>query len=317
MPQLSESKFPQSKVISDINNGSSFVKVIPDNIGDLVYFDTTETKAEPLADSVYKRRKIIAGLVTIAVIAGIWFLLHNHIGWAIFLTLVAAFIGYLVYAGQSFGGNDYFIGTEGYAKYHFSKNRENIDSEVVHLFKEGSILLHKEVVKYKNGAYDGTDYAFAFLGQPNEENVATTIEEIEDSYNHKEGGGNTGYMDYDFWYHIEDQITTRYLYAAGKLLEAGKMVPIFMAIKDEGNTWKMGPIIHLGPGVIQYGDKIYSKDDLKRVYIDKGVVYFEDANYSSKMFGLKKTGEKMAIPLEMIGNRKAFIMLLSKLYGIN
>ena len=317
MPQLNESKYPQSKVIADINAGTSFVKVVPDNIGDIVYFDTSEPNAEPLADSVYTRRKIIAAVVTVAAIVGIWVWLYSHIGWAIFLTIVAAFIGYLFFGSQYFGGQDYFIGSEGYAKYQFKTNRENVIEKKGHRFDEGFILMHKEVVKYKNGSYEGTDYSFAFLSKPNEENTCTTLDEIDDSYNHKEGGGNTGYADYDFWYHIEDQITSNYLYAAGKLLESGKMVPIFMAINEEGNKWKAGAIIHLGPGIIQYGDKTYTKDDLKRVYIDRGVVYFEDANYSSKMFGLKKTGEKMAIPLEMIGNRKAFIMLLSKLYGIN
>lgn len=317
MPQLSESKYPQSQVIADINAGTSFVKVVPDNIGDLVYFDTSEPKAEPLADSVYTRRKIIAAVVTIAAIAGIWVWLYAHIGWAIFLTLVAAFIGYLFFGDQYFGGQDYFIGSEGYAKYHFDTNRENILEKEGHRFDEGFILMHKEVVKYKNGFYDGTDYSFAYLSKPNEENISTTVDEIYASYNHKEGGGNTGNAEYDFWYHIEDQITSNYLYAAGKLLEAGKMVPIFMAVKEEDKKWMAGAVIHLGPGVIQYGNKTYTKDDLKRVYINRGVVYFEDANYSNKMFGLKKTGEKMAIPLEMIGNRKAFIMLLAKLYGIN
>lgn len=317
MPQLNESKYPQSKVIADINAGTSFVKVVPDNIGDIVYFDTSEPNAEPLADSVYTRRKIIAAVVAVAAIVGIWVWLYSHIGWAIFLTIVAAFIGYIFFGSQYFGGQDYFIGSEGYAKYQFKTNRENIIEKEGHRFDEGFILMHKEVVKYKNGSYDGTDYSFAYLSKPNKESTCTTLDEIDDSYNHKEGGGNTGYADYDFWYHIEDQITSNYLYAAGKLLEAGRMVPIFMAIKGEDKNWKAGAVIHLGPGVIQYGDKTYTKDDLKRVYIDKGVVYFEDTNYSSKMFGLKKTGEKMAILLEMIGNRKAFIMLLSKLYGIN
>lgn len=317
MPQLNETKYPQAQVIADINAGTSFVKVVPDNIGDLVYFDTDEPKAEPLADSVYTRRKIITAIVTIAAIVGIWFWLYDHIGWGIFLTLVAGFVGVLVFLGQGFGGHDFFVGTEGYAKYHFVKNRENIDSKEGHRFDEGFLLLHKEVVKYKNGSYDGTDYSFAYIGKPNEEGIANTIDEIDDSYNHKEGGGNTGYGDYDYWYRIEDQITSNYLYAAGNLLEAGKSVPIFIAIKEGDNTWKTGALIHLSPGVIQYGDKTYTKDDLKRVYIDRGVVYFEDSNYSSKMFGLKKSGEKMSIPLEMIGNRKAFIILLSKLYGIN
>ena len=33
MPQLNETKYPQAQVIADINAGTSFVKVVPDNIG--------------------------------------------------------------------------------------------------------------------------------------------------------------------------------------------------------------------------------------------------------------------------------------------
>ncbi len=316
MPLLNETKYPQSQIIADINEGKSFVKVKPENIGDLVYFDTDEPKAEPLADSVYKRRKIIAVVVSLAAVAGIWFWLYDHIGWAIFLTIVVAFIGYLVFISQAFGGNDYFVGTEGYAKYHFSKNRENIDSKSGHRYDEGFLLVHHEVRNYKNGSYEYTKYEFAFLGKPDKDGVAQIIDIGMGDYDCEKGGSNTGEADYDFWYRIEDQITSRYLFAAQKLLDAGQSVPIFATLSKDNVTWKTGAIIHLAPGVIQYADRTYTKDDLKRVYIDKGTVYLEDTNYSSKFMGMKKTGERIALPLEMIGNRKAFIILLSKLYGI-
>lgn len=317
MPHLNETKYQQAQVIADINAGTSFVKVIPDDIGDLVYFDTDEPKAEPLADSVYTRRKIITAIVTLTTIVGIWFWLYDHIGWGIILTLAAAFIGVLVFLGQSFSGHDFFVGTEGYAKYHFVKSRENIDSKVEHRYDEGFLLLHKEVVKRKNGSYDGTDYSYTYIGMPNEKGIAKTIDEIDDSYNSEVLFDRfNGYQEYHYWCSIEDQITSRYLYAAERMIEAGESVPFFIAIKEDEQQWKISNFIHLSPGAIHFGDNTYTKDDLKRVYIEHGVIYFEDSNYSSKMFGLKKTGEKISIPLEMIGNRKAFIFLLSKLYGI-
>ena len=315
MPSLNETKYPQSSLIADINDGKSFVKVVPENIGDLIYFDSDEPRAEPLADSVYATRKIITAIISIALIAVIWYFLTS-VGWQIVLSLAILFFGGLIFLGQGFGGDDYFVGTEGFAKYHFSKNRENVDSKEEHRYDDGFLLVHHEVKQYKNGSYDRTEFSFTYIGKPNQEGIASTIAEEYGSYDCEEGGNNTGEADYDYWCRIEDEITSKYLIAAQNLLDAGHSVPIFVTLKQNDNTWKTGAVIHLAPGVIKYGDKTYTQEDLKRVYIDKGVVYLEDNNYSSKLMGLKKTGEKIALPLEMIGNRKAFIILLSKLYGI-
>ncbi|MBQ6311201.1 MAG: hypothetical protein IJK74_06605 [Bacteroidales bacterium] len=312
MPFLDESKYPQNQLIADINAGTSFVKVIPDNIGDLLYFDTTEPKAEPLADKVYTRRKIITAIVTIIAIAGIWFGLHNYIGWSIILTVVASVIGLLFYLSQSFSGDDFFVGTEGYAIYHFVKNRDNVETKKLQRYSDGFLLLHKEVVKYKDNNYDGTDYSFTYIGKPNDKDISNTIDEVEGSYYSGGAVGNTGHRYYDFWYRIEDQLTSRYLYAADNLLKEGKSIPFFIAFKGRNKTWETAPFILLSPGVIKYGNKTFTKDNLKRVYVKRGVLHFEEVYQPN----IKTTG-KMEVPLEMIGNRKAFLILLSKLYGID
>lgn len=82
MPHLSEEEFPQSKLIADINAGTSFVKDKPDNIGELIYFDTTNPQAESLGDKTYRRNKAIDLLASVFVIAGIWLLLYTHIGYS-------------------------------------------------------------------------------------------------------------------------------------------------------------------------------------------------------------------------------------------
>ena len=317
MPRLDAKQYPQAKLLEDIKAGTSFVRVVPDNIGEITFFDTTEPDAEALPDEVYRRRKLITIICTIIALTAIWVLLYSHYGWGIFLSIVAIFIGYLVHSSQEFSGVDSFIGTEGYAEYTFSNSRENIVSKSGHRFDEGFGIIHKEVRKYKNWSYQNTEYSFEFIGIPDKEGLATTVDQINDTYDCEEGGPNTGDATYDYWYRIEKQLCMNYLQAAGRMLESGQMVPIFMAFKEKGDKWRVGSIISLGPGVIQYGKKIYNQEDLKKVYINKGILYLEDANYSSKLFGLKKTGEQITIPLEMIVNRDAFLTLLSNLYVIN
>ena len=56
MPQLNENKYPQADLIADINAGTSFVKVKPERIGDLIYFDSTLPQAEPQGQPLYQSR---------------------------------------------------------------------------------------------------------------------------------------------------------------------------------------------------------------------------------------------------------------------
>ena len=317
MPHLNEKMYPQHRLIADIKEGNSFVKVVPEEIGEVIYFDTTEPTAEPLGDNVYARRKIISVLATILAVTAIWVLLSSHPGWAIALTVAAVFVGVVSYSVQRFAGFDYFVGTKGYALYHFSGTRTNIDNKTVRKYDDAFAIIHKEVMNYKNGFYQNTDYEYILVGPPDESGVVSKIDSSKGIHYKKNEGSQSNNPEYDLWCRIESVYNTHYLRWAESLLDEGKMVPIFLVFPKDDDRWDTSSSLLIGPNTIQCGKTVYNKGDLKRVYIEKGVLYLEDSEFEKNIFGSVKSGKQITIPLDQIANRNAVITLLSSLYGLN
>ena len=315
MPKLN---LPQEQILAKIKTGTSFVKVVPDNIGDIVYFDTTNTDNGPQSRNVYVLRKLIVIVLTIAALVAVWQAVS--LGWAITWTFVIGCAGLAGYNLQSFHGTDYFVGTEGFAVFNFKDTRDNITAKDIHRFDASDFLIHKEEQKFVHGVYNCTNYSFAFLSPLDSANVCKTVYEImNDVYRDKNGGPNTKNIKYDFLYQIEKAYSHKILNKCISQLDSeGKVT--FYVVSDMSimkGTYKLQPILHLSPIAIKYNNAVYNKENSGTYFIRDGILYLE------RMVELKgviaKGPKKMTeeIPLDKIVNRDAFLTLLSQFYNPN
>lgn len=312
MPKL---KIPQEQILADIKAGTSFVKVIPDNIGEILYFDTNTPTDVPKSDFTYMLRKVAVFLLTAAAIAGLWYVLDSIV-WLSIWSLLLVVIGYAVLTIQRFRGTDYFIGTRGYAELTFSGSRDNVTKSEVHTFDESDSLVHSEFMNFTNGVYMGTTYTFSFLtSEPTGD--AKELHGYTGQHGHVEGGKNTGDICYDFWYNVEQCFSGYIVDKYVKQLESeGKMT--FQTVKKSSimkGTYVLAPGLHLAPGVVKYEEHVFRKEGSIVPVVKNGDLLFVVPR--DKFFISDETVTIAKIPLEKIVNRNAFLILLSKYYGIN
>ncbi|MBO4447504.1 MAG: hypothetical protein J5764_05200 [Bacteroidales bacterium] len=303
------------KLLADIKAGTSFVQVVPEDIGELVYFETSNPEAKPKSAIVYFLRKILVIVVMLALLAGIWWLFLPNFWLPLIATVLAAYFGYVLVGAQVFEGTDFFIGTDGYAIYEFKKTRANIISKEEPRFEDIFILLHKEEMCYKDGKYDKTNFKFTYLGKPDENNAINDGYYAESNYDAIDGDGSLRNQTYFFRCKIEDEMVARFKASADALLKAGKPVPVWVAVLNEDDTWEAKDVIKLEKGAIHFGDKTYSGEDLAKVYEANDALYFEDANLSGRFYGIEKGENLRIVPLRSIGFSKGVLELMGELYG--
>lgn len=309
MPKL---KIPQEQILADIKAGASFVKMIPDNIGEILYFDTNTPTDVPKSDFTYMLRKVAVFLLTAAAIAGLWYVLDSIV-WRCIWTALVVLIGWVVLIIQEFSGTDYFVGTDGYAEFTFSGNRENVIRTEVHTFDESDLLLHGEIRSFTNGIYTGTNYNFSFLSS-DPAGVFKQSHGVSSVYKHKEGGSNTGDIIYDFWCRVEQVYTGKMVEKYLKQLESDGEITFQVVQKSSimKGTYVLSPALRLSPGVVKYEEYVFRNEGTVKPVIDNGELSFV---VPGKKFFIFDGTETMAkIPLEKIVNRDAFLILLSKLF---
>lgn len=124
--QLEKQQLRLDGFLSAIENHTSVFKIIPANIGKIIWCDTTNEKAGPDVDS------------------------------SPFSKLFS----------KSFKGVDYFVGTEGFAEIHFDESRENIVKNDVFRFDSFSELLSNKTKVTINYVDQGTRWNFSFFDIP-------------------------------------------------------------------------------------------------------------------------------------------------------
>ena len=100
--------------LEKLHIGKSIYKYIPENIGNILYCDTTEPKEYPLTPQQTSKRKILGMLFCIISLSLYWGFLYEHYIWGIIITIVICIITLAVY-NTSFSGVDYFIGDKGFS----------------------------------------------------------------------------------------------------------------------------------------------------------------------------------------------------------
>lgn len=283
-------------------NGTPVFKRIPENIGEIVYCDSSNPKAS--ADNKKKtRKKIIMSIAIPAAIAAFCWLVFNES--PIFDTIASIVMGiiciYSINKCLSFDGRDYFVGKLGATELSFEKSRDNITYEKTILYEDFDDIVTGETRKYQNGSYIGTEYYFIIYAHE-KEGQREVLASIEASYSQEKPGNYYTDQIYRFWKTVE---TNWCKYKLGLLkddLNEGKAIG-FNVYTEKGF---INDYIVFEGSQIKIGNKIYDKTNVKNLGFNNGNLIIEDTNHSSKLFGLIEKGDKETIPLHMIGNRELF-----------
>ena len=312
------------KRLEDIRNGKSFFGKIPNEIGDLVYCNTTNYKEIP--DS--KKKKIIKATLTVViplVVAGLCFLASFVFG--IVMSIIALIaVPIILNKIFQFKGTDMFVGTEGYATYSFEHDRKNIIEEKIHRFDEFSDLiatgtelrnnawglLFGLIIIYK-GTYGGTEYSYTFY--KNDGKQLIPIDSFNGEYHYENADDNFWYFDenYMFWSCIEEMWSKFKLEEYKQHVNQGNDTISFAVVKD--NTCYPN-CIRLTESKIYVGEIEYNSETMKGIDFSNGNLIIEHINHTSKLFGLIQKGNQEVIPLNSISNRAVFLKLLSCLIKI-
>ena len=103
----------EEELLQNLRGGVSVFKFIPDNIGEIVYCDSTNPKEAPDSKETKHKKLFMSVAIPLALIAIDWSLFYtspimSSIVTIILLIIMVACIGNSV----GFDGTDYFVGTE-------------------------------------------------------------------------------------------------------------------------------------------------------------------------------------------------------------
>ena len=290
--------------------GKSIYKYIPENIGNILYCDTTEPKEYPLTPQQASKRKILGMLFCIISLSLCWGFLYEHYFWGIIITIIICIITLAVY-NTSFSGVDYFIGDKGFSIVEFSNKRDNIINKQVWQFDDLAYLFTGECVKKVNFSYSCTDYYFSFYRKLDSDGKTYDVGySTAGSYSDKspkdpmnpEGAS----PEYCFMKELE-KVWTLYFFNEHK----NDSITQFPLIKD--NHIYSDAISVSRDFIDIYGVK-YTKGNTKKIYISNGLLIVEHENHSKRLLGLIEKGNISSIPLSDLGNRQAFLLLFNSFY---
>ncbi|SRR5574344_500436 len=293
----------EEQLLEDLKSEKSVFKFIPDNIGDIIYCDSSNPKECP--DTKEENRKKITLSISIpcAIIAFCWLVFNES---PIFDTIVTVVMLLILRSCLkkclSFKGTDYFVGTKGMAEITFDKSRDNIVSKNINQFSEFDDLVTGETLNYQNRSYVGTDYYFRVYGHQ-KGNERSVIASIYSSYNQEKI--QDYYQDpiYRFWKKIEMSWGRFKLDQLRNALDNGEKISFNLYTDD--NFYN--DYFQFQGTQLTIGGTLYEKSTVKNIGFSNGNLVVEHTNHHTNFFGFIEKGNKETIPLKYIGNRELFL----------
>ena len=293
----------EEELYASLGSEKSIIKYVPNEIGEIVYCDSDNPKAEPDSKEQTRIKMTFSIVIPLAIIAFCWIVFNESPIFDSIATVVMVFCGWVAFRMcKSFTGTDFFVGTDGAAIVTFDKTRDNIIEKIFYYFRDFEDLLLAEVKQYQNGMYQRTDYQFIVYGHE-QNNVKKIIVNKSGSYDQKKPDGYYKDQTFRFWKKIEHSWSNYKLAQLKDALNRGESIGFNLYIDD---NFCDNYIVFKGKE-ITIGNKIYNKSNIKNILFEKGNLIIEDVNHSSKLFGLIEKGDKATIPLHTIGNRELFL----------
>ncbi|MBP5560407.1 MAG: hypothetical protein J6X70_01200 [Muribaculaceae bacterium] len=308
--------------ISDIEGGKSIAKVVPNNLGKLLFFSTSNPNDAKHTPKYYAWRRILIIVTTLAFMALAWYY-YGGDG----LT-VAGLIGFIIICFaiglNGFRATDYFLGEKGLAIYMLNKNRHTVIEKNEVLFDDIDYILHcdKEIYDASTHDYKETRYYFSLVTK--KDNDYETVIKLKDVYdkdnydsyisfysyivNNNESnidepqvniGEGYKYYKYDFIKRVEDVVMTKlaerniqdYLY------KGEATFPIY-----NQNTF-LFEITVFANGDIKYDKESIKNDNITKMFIKDGILTIVYNNDNGKV-------KDVLITIGYVGNHKAFLYLI-------
>ena len=309
--------------LEQVESGISIFQYIPASIGKLVYCDTTESRDEPLTPEEVKRNRIWCALLAVLAIGLAGAFIYLEFYWGL---LVPFFL--VLYTLSVFGktlpleGTDYFVGEKGYAVIKFTEQRDHIIGERVVLFKDMSYFFTGETIKeeykdepgilgplvsrIKGKQYVETEYFFRLYGK--DQNGESPIYETEGKYKDECPNDSMNPLganeEYCFMKAVEEQWTSVFCDAHKDDAQVSFAVNLDGQILNDAIV--LSPDYFIIEGT-RYDLKRYQfwEDRANDCLVVELMPYDEQADEQDE-------GEKRALPLYQVGNRKAFLMFCSE-----
>jgi len=208
----------------------------------------------------------------------------------------------LVMALTGFNHTCTYVGRDGVVRFVCSGSRDNLTTQEVFRFRDAADLRTSITLRYTNGAYQNTTYAYTWTDIGGRERYA-----IRGSHNSE--AGTPASTDLYHYAKASEIAWTIYLFgAAYSQLELGSSVLFNLT----GGQW-----IRLGHGVIIFGmggePEQWRADEVRGATIQKGVVKIMRHDAKEGWFsssGLHK------FSFDQLGNAQLFFHMLDKVVGI-
>ena len=297
-----ESK-PEQKIEVRTEGGKNalIAKVLPDNIGDIIYFDTTNENAEPpKTKGQYTRNKIITTVVVITVLATLYYLYRVY-WWNEWtcgcIGVFTLLVGIGIFASQVFEGIDYFIGLKGFAVLKFKNERDNIVDNNEIKYNEFDYLLHEETDVYKNGVYQNTTFKYTII---KDKETKTKLYEIEGSYNNKDYSEE---IVYNFAKNMETVYTNiRYRSMMEQYAKQGYVEFFYF-----GTAFSFSITVYAN-GDIKLGERYFKYGEIDSISCNQGNLIMDHHSKNDK-------NKRYEIEMGCIGNLLLLLNLLGNNHG--
>lgn len=293
----------EDALLAELKSGNSVFRFVPDNIGEIVYCDSSNPKAEPDTKEETRKKIIMSILIPAAIVAFCWLVFNESPIFDSIVSVVMLIISIICVKNcLTFSGTDYFVGTEGAVVASFDITRDNVSIVEEMFFRDFSDVVTGETRKYKNGSYQATDYYFVvYTHKVNNEKAV--IASVEDSYTQEKPDGYYIDQKFRFWKKIESYWSQYKLAQIKDSINRGDAIGFNIYTDDN----YISDYIMFKGKELYVGGKVYNKTNVKDIKFKNGNLIIEDVNHSSKLFGLIESGEKETIPLHSIGNRELFL----------
>lgn len=315
MNEIIKDKAWRFKQLNQLKKGKSIFRIIPNNIGEIFYCDSTNKNAEPLSPKQVKNRKIIGVIIGLIALGLSVYYIYTDIVWAVIPIFLISFFVIRAVVDCSFKGTDYFVGDKGFAVINFSGTRNKVVSTNIVLFKEVYALFTDENKKpsYTHSGRKETPmiiYYFTIYKKTKENNDGNIRFDVlystsgtyvdNEEFNQKNPFTPAGAEpDYTFMKTVEEYWTQYFLLCVKSMPK----IPFPLYYKNN-----IIPYILLTDHSIIVQGKEYTKEDIKKMYFSRKTLVIK----THIQPGESEETSNVNIPVYDLGNMKAFIVLLNK-----
>jgi hypothetical protein len=284
---------------------------LPQNIGNMLGAYSDIIKGTMPLTTKQKTVGLLVGFFIALIIGGLIYLIFKpSIAWTIiWFVIPITVILLIVNSLNKFEHTNLFIGDNGFAKYKWKRNRDNLIVDVEVNFNDITDVYWYQVENRVNYSYTNTEYICVFFNANNGE-----VPYVETGSFNKKDKYQPVYL--EFCRKIE-HLWTKYLQKnMNKQIEENGYI-IFNFYSHEKNVF--GPYVKLGMGQITFiksnhEEFTYKFSDIKRMYSKGNNLYIEHNNFQTKFFFFK-SGNADVIPMLNICNRRFFFQSMEILLG--